>query len=96
MARLIFAIMLTVAIVSFSVGNNHHVELSLVVGSSVKVRLIFLLYITLAIGMAIPVFHQMVRRVRVQAVHSQTKAHAKKRKKQGSTEQLKRLGPAES
>lgn len=93
MARLIFAIMLTIAIVSFSVGNSDHVELSLVVGSTINIRLIFLLYVTLAIGMAVPVFYQMVRQVQLQA--KQSPMPAKKKKKKKTPRPLKRLGPAE-
>jgi uncharacterized integral membrane protein len=51
MFRLILAIVATVSAVVFVMANTHRVELSFVVGSPVRVRLIFLLMLTFLAGL---------------------------------------------
>ena len=63
MLKLIFAILVTVAVVTFSLSNSHDVELSLIFGPPVKIRLIFLLLCTFFLGMTVPIFHGIVRRI---------------------------------
>ena len=43
MKRLIFFIVATVVATSFAVANSHHVEISLIVGAPVRMRMIFLI-----------------------------------------------------
>lgn len=63
MGRLIVAILCTVAVVAFSMTNTHHVELSLVFGEAVKIRLISLLAVTFIAGGLTVYFYQAVTRV---------------------------------
>ena len=51
MFRLILAIVATVSAVVFVMANTHEVELSFVIGSPVRVRLIFLLMLTFLAGL---------------------------------------------
>ena len=64
MVQLVLAILITVVIVVFSVVNSHHVQLSFVIGAPVEVRLVFLLMCTFFVGMAVPTFHRLVRRLK--------------------------------
>jgi uncharacterized integral membrane protein len=43
MKRLVFFIVATIVATSFAVANSHHVEISLIVGAPVRMRMIFLL-----------------------------------------------------
>jgi uncharacterized integral membrane protein len=43
MKRLIFFILATVIVTTFAVSNSHHVEMSLIFGAPVQMRMIFLL-----------------------------------------------------
>lgn len=63
MPRLAMAVLVTIAIVAFGIANSNHVQLSFVVGRSVQIRLIFLLICAFFIGMGVPVFHRLVRRL---------------------------------
>lgn len=64
MARLIFAVSLTVAIVTFAMMNTHQVTLSFIFGQPVKVRLIFLLMSTFLMGMIFLGLFMMIWRVK--------------------------------
>lgn len=50
MWRLLTTIIGTAAVVAFAVANTHHVEMSIVIGAPIRVRLIFLLMSTFAVG----------------------------------------------
>lgn len=63
MLRLIVAVVSTVAVVAFSMTNTHHVELSLVLGESVHIRLISLLAVTFVAGGLTVYFHQAITRL---------------------------------
>ena len=63
MVRLALAVLLTIVIVVFSISNSHHVDLSLALGDPIQVRLIFLLLSAFIIGMAVPVFYRLIRRL---------------------------------
>ena len=62
MVRLFIAVTFTVAVVSFATVNTHQVTLSFVVGSPVKVRLIFLLLSSFLVGMVSCGFWVLLRR----------------------------------
>lgn len=64
MFRLIAAIVLTVSAVVFVMANTHHVELSFVVGSPVRVRMIFLLMVTFIAGLVTAGLWGMFARMR--------------------------------
>jgi uncharacterized integral membrane protein len=64
MARLIFAVSVTVAIVTFAMMNTHQVTLSFIFGQPVKVRLIFLLMSTFMMGMIFLGLFMMIWRVK--------------------------------
>ena len=63
MSKLALAVLVTIGIVAFSIANSTHVQLSFVVGRPVQIRLIFLLICAFFVGMAVPVFHRLVRRL---------------------------------
>jgi uncharacterized integral membrane protein len=63
MIRLALAVIATIVIVVFCFSNSHHVELSCGVGRSIQLRLIFLLLTTFILGMAVPVFFRLIRRL---------------------------------
>ncbi len=64
MLRLFLAIAATVALVVFVMVNTHHVTLSFVVGGPVRVRMIFLLLTTFALGAGTAWFAMMALRLR--------------------------------
>ena len=64
MARLTLTVLITVVIVIFSLANSHHVQLSFVVGKPIEIRLVFLLNCAFFMGMIVPVFHQLIQRVK--------------------------------
>ncbi len=64
MTRLIVAIAATVLIVGFAVANTHHVDLSLVFGAPVQVRLIFLLASTFSLGALTGILVRLIAEVR--------------------------------
>lgn len=64
MVRLFLAIVVTVLTVVFIMANTHDVELDVVFGSPVRIRLIFLLLSTFILGMVISSLFGMVARVR--------------------------------
>jgi len=63
MVRLALAVLITVVIVVFSISNSHHVDLSCCVGKPIQIRLVFLLMSTFFIGMAVPIFYRLIRRL---------------------------------
>ncbi len=63
MIKLTLTVLATVMIVVFAISNSHHVDLSLAVGKPVEIRLIFLLLSAFIIGMTVPVFYRLVRRL---------------------------------
>ncbi len=63
MIKLALVVLTTIAIVVFAISNSHHVDLSLAVGKSIEVRLIFLLLSAFIIGMMVPVFYRLFRRL---------------------------------
>lgn len=64
MIQLIITVLMTIAVVIFSITNSHHVELSFVIGAPVKIRLIFLLLSTFITGMTVPIYFHMVERLK--------------------------------
>ncbi|MBI5538299.1 MAG: DUF1049 domain-containing protein [Deltaproteobacteria bacterium] len=64
MARLIMAILATVALVAFSMANTHQVELSLVFGRPTEIRLISLMGATFGTGLLTGVLWGMIRRLK--------------------------------
>lgn len=67
MAQLVVAVLSTVALVLFAMANTHDVELSYVVGSPIRIRLIFLLAVAFLSGVVSTLFYQMVSRVALTA-----------------------------
>jgi len=63
MVRLVLAVMATVLAVVLAISNSHHVELSLGIGKTVEIRLVFMLLTAFIIGMAVPVFYRLIRRL---------------------------------
>lgn len=63
MVKLALAVLLTIVIVVFSLSNSHHVDLSFALGDPIQVRLIFLLSSAFIVGMAIPIFYRLIRRL---------------------------------
>jgi uncharacterized integral membrane protein len=64
MIRLLLAVLVTVAVVTFAMVNTHMVVLSFVFGPPVKVRLIFLLMSAFLLGMIFLGFLIMAWRLR--------------------------------
>jgi len=62
--RLTLAVILTVLFVGFSLANAHHVEMSLVFGKPIEIRLIFLLGSTFALGAMSALIWTLVRNVK--------------------------------
>ena len=65
MIRLIIAVAGTAVAVVFVMANTHSVELSLVFGSPVEVRLIFLLMSTFLLGVLVSSFVGMISKLRL-------------------------------
>ena len=65
MFRLFVAIVLTVVAVVFTMANTHQVELSFIVGSPAKVRLIFLMLVSFIFGVIVSAFAAMISRIRL-------------------------------
>lgn len=63
MIKLALAVLATIVIVVFCISNSHHVDLSCGVGKPIQIRLIFLLLSAFIIGMAVPVFYRLIRRL---------------------------------
>lgn len=66
MKLLILSIVMTLAAVLFALANSHRVEVSVIFGAPIQIRLIFLLGTAFLTGAAVPCFFFLVRRVRVQ------------------------------
>lgn len=64
LVRLVIATALTVLIVIFAMGNAHHVEMGLVFGKPLEIRLIFLLAIAYVAGVVTTAFFVAIRNVR--------------------------------
>ncbi len=64
MFRLGIAVVFTVAFVAFSMANAHHIELSVIFGKPVEIRLIFLLASSYALGAITTMFYTMVRQLK--------------------------------
>lgn len=62
MVRLIIAMVGTVALVTFAMMNTQDVQLSLLFGEPVQIRLISLLSVTFLAGLASSAFYQMLGR----------------------------------
>jgi uncharacterized integral membrane protein len=76
MLQLLIAVVATIAIILFAMANNHHVELSYVIGEPIRIRMIFLLACVFVAGWATAYFYQLVsqmtrrrRRVRAEYDH---------------------------
>ena len=65
MTRLILAVAVTIAIVVFAMANMHFVVLSLVVGTPVQIRLVFLLMSCFLAGVISAWFFMIVRKMRL-------------------------------
>lgn len=63
MTKLALTVLATIVIVVFAISNSHHVDLSCGVGKPVEIRLIFLLLTAFIVGMAVPVFYRLIRRL---------------------------------
>jgi uncharacterized integral membrane protein len=64
MVRLVVAIVLTIAVVGFSMANTHHVQLERVLAEPIQIRLIFLLAMAYIGGAVTAFFYQMVARLK--------------------------------
>ncbi len=64
MMRLFLAILVTVLTVVFIMANTHDVELDVVFGTPVRIRLIFLLLSTFILGVVVSSLFGMVAKVR--------------------------------
>lgn len=64
MIRLILAVIFTVVLVAFSMANAHHIELSVVFGKPIEIRLIFLLGSTYVLGTATGMLWSLARSLR--------------------------------
>ena len=63
MAQLIVSMMVTVALVVFSMDNAHQVQMNAVIGEPIHIRLIFLLGIAFMTGAVATLFVQLVLRI---------------------------------
>jgi uncharacterized integral membrane protein len=63
MAKLLVAMAVTITVVVFSMSNLHDVELSLVFGEPVPIRLTFLLAVAYLAGVVSAAFYQMINHV---------------------------------
>ena len=64
MIKLISAVLFTIIVVAFSMANAHHIELSVIFGKPVEIRLIFLLASSYALGAVTTMFYTMVRQLK--------------------------------
>jgi uncharacterized integral membrane protein len=78
MARLIIAMAITVIVVVFSMSNMRDVELSLVFGEPIVIRLTFLLAVTYVGGLVSAFFYQMITSVARRAEIKRHRLRAKR------------------
>lgn len=83
MLRLVLTVLSTVALVTFAMSNGHHVELSVVFGAPVKIRLVFLLLVTFFVGISIPLFYSTVKHMKESQRRKRAKKMAAKRAQAG-------------
>ncbi len=77
MFRLVVAMTATMAAVVFVMTNTHHVKMSFVFGSGVRVRLIFLLMITFLLGAIASRFFSMILNLRFRRLSKQLRSEGK-------------------
>lgn len=65
MVRLLIAILVTVGAVVFIMANTHDVELDVVFGTPVRIRLIFLLLSTFILGVVVSSLFGMIAKLRL-------------------------------
>jgi len=63
MIKLALAVLATIAIVAFVISNAHHVDLCFPACKPMAIRLIFLLLSAFVVGMLVPVFYGLIRRL---------------------------------
>lgn len=89
MFRLLLAIVSTVMAVTFVVANTHRVQLSLIFGPPVEVRLIFLLMSIFLLGIVVGAFLRMLRALSLRRHVSQhLRSKKKKKKKRKNAEEV--------
>ena len=64
MIKLIFAVLFTIVLVAFSMANAHHIELSVIFGKPIEIRLIFLLATSYTLGAVSSTIFTMVRQLK--------------------------------
>lgn len=67
MGRILGSVVTTALFAAFSLANTQHVELSLVFGAPVEIRLIFLLFIAFGSGVFATIFQRMLHDARRRA-----------------------------